>query len=216
MFMKKIIILLTATVLSFVAKAQFSFGPKAGVNIAKEKYGDTFYSTTSHSFFCAGVFANYALKKQFAAQLELVYSGEGTNESYTSGPSNVTGVVTINRINIPLLFQYKTPVGVYFETGPQIGLLLSAKGEYKYTNPNSTKNYDFKSNTQSALFSWCFGAGYQLNQLIPGLGINARYAAGLGNSNKGNVAANSIKSNVISIALFWAIPCSGKTKTQKH
>lgn len=214
--MKKVIVTFSTILFLFNANAQLSFGLKAGVNIAKEKEANTDYSTSSHTFFCGGVFTNYTFKKYFAAQLELMYSGEGTEEHFSDNGGSINGLVTINRINIPLLFQYKTPVGVYFETGPQIGLLLSAKGKYKYTNPNSVRDYDFKTNTQSVFFSWCFGAGYLLNQLIPGLGINARYAAGLGNSNKGSVNANSIKSNIFSVTVFYTLPLNGKAKPQKH
>ena len=204
--MKKSIILLCTVLFCFTVNAQFSVGPKAGLNIGKEKYGNNFYTTSSHVFFCGGIFANYSLKKHFATQLEVIYSGEGTGESYPSNNKTITGVVTINRINIPVLFQYKTSAGIYLETGPQIGFLISAKGKY------STGNYNFKTNTQPSLFSWCFGAGYQLSQTVPGLGISARYAAGLSQVNKGKVNGNSIKSNVFAITLFYALPCKTKAK----
>lgn len=204
--MKKIIILLSTIFLFFKASAQFSFGPKAGVNIAKEKEANTVYSTSSHTFFLAGLFANYKFAKQFAAQLELVYSGEGTEEHFSGNGIKNDGVVTINRINIPLLFQYKSPVGLYLETGPQVGLLLSAKGKY-----TANGNFDFKANTKSTFFSWCLGAGYQIKALQE-LGIGVRYATGLSNSNQGSVNAKSIKSNVLSVALFYPLHASNKTK----
>lgn len=203
--MKKIFVLSCILMLCCCLHAQWAFGPKAGLNIGKEKYGNDFYSTGSHLFFCGGIFGNYSFKKHFAAQAELLYSGEGTAESYMgSGNSKVTGVVTINRLNIPLLFQYRTAVGAFFETGPQLGLLLSAKGKY------STGSYDFKPYTQSLLLSWCIGAGYQLTQYVPGLGINARFVPGLNEVSKGTVSAKTIKSNVFSITAFYAWPLKKK------
>ena len=204
--MKKIITLLFTAAQFLNAHAQFTFGPKVGVNIAKENYSSTYYSTSPRLGLAAGIFTNYTFGKHFGIQAELIYSSEGTKES--SPISN--GVVTINRINIPLLFQYKHPKGIYIEAGPQIGLLQSAKGKY------TTGNYDFKTNTQSNLLSWCVGAGYQLNQLVQGLGAGIRYAKGFTPVNKGNVNATSITSSVFNISVFYAVPYGKNITHNKH
>ena len=207
--MKKNLLFVTVTFFALNASAQFSTGIKAGINIAKEKYSNSTYSTSGHVFFTGGIFTNYSLSKNFALELSALYSGEGSNESYMSGQTKVTGVVKINRINIPLMIQYKTPIGLYFETGPQIGFLLSAKGKYS----NSSTTYDFKSGTQSTLMSWCIGAGYRFSKILPGLGINASYNAGLSKVNKGSVNANKITSSVFSIKLQYAL--FGGSKKEK-
>lgn len=194
----KISIAVLLTAIAFTADAQFTAGVKAGINIAKENYGDDFYNTSSHTYFCGGLFANRGFGKHFAGQAELMYSGEGTEENYTYNTTKVTGVVTINRINVPVLIQYKTPVGVYAETGPQIGFVLSAKGKY------TDGNYDFKKNTQPVLFSWCIGAGYNFTNAVPGLGLNARFAAGLSRIDKGSTNANTIRGNTFSITASYA------------
>lgn len=204
--MKKIITLLFTAAQFLNAHAQFTFGPKVGVNITKENYSSTYYSTSHRVGLAAGIFTNYTFGKHFGIQAELIYSSEGTKES--SPISN--GVVTINRINIPLLFQYKHPKGIYIEAGPQIGLLQSAKGKY------TTGNYDFKTNTQSNLLSWCVGAGYQLNQLVQGLGAGIRYAKGFTPVNKGNVNATSITSSVFNISVFYAVPYGKNITHNKH
>ena len=208
--MKKIMIVLACTIFFTGAIAQVSIGLKAGLNIAKENYGNkTTYTTSSKSGLCAGVFANYKFAKSFATQLEVFYSEEGVKEKYISNSETINGVVNINRINIPLQLQYITPVNFYLETGPQLGFLLSAKGVY-----NGIK-YDFKENTQGVFFSWCIGAGYKLDPLLKGLAVNARYALGIGNSNKGAVAAESIKSNVISFSVLYTIHSITKKTTGK-
>jgi len=205
--MKKSIMLVVVAIMTIVVvQAQFSVGAKAGLNISKEKYSNTsVYSTGSHNFFTGGVFANYLFKKHFAAELGVHYSAEGTEENYKSNGNPITGVVTIKRINIPLLFQYHTAVGAYLETGPQLGLLLSAKGDY------TNGKYDFKKYTQSTLMSWCVGAGYKLNKAVPGLGINLSYAAGLSRIDKGNVNAGKITGSTFSIRLFYGL-LLGKSK----
>ncbi|MGC4100768.1 porin family protein [Ferruginibacter sp.] len=204
MNIKKTALLLAAGIIVLQVKAQLSSGVKAGANFSKERYSNNIYSTSSHTFFCAGLFANQGFAKQFAVQEEVMFSGEGTEEEYMSGTNKITGVVTINRINVPVLAQYRSPVGFYLETGPQIGFTLSAKG--KYTNGN----YDFKKNTQSVLFSWCGGAGYTLTKGAPGLGIGLRYAAGLGHIDKGSTNANSIKGSTFSVTLAYAFLHGGK------
>lgn len=197
---KSIILFFTATVVIATAKAQFSFGPKAGLNISKEKYSNTaVYSTGSHNFLTAGAFANYRFKEHFAGETGIYYSAEGTEESYKSNNNTVTGVVTIKRINVPLLLQYHTAAGLYLETGPQIGFMLSAKGDY------TNGQYDFKKYTQSTFMSWCIGAGYKMSKGVPGLGINASYAAGLSRIDKGTVSAGKITGSTFSIKLFYGI-----------
>lgn len=193
-----VILLVTAS-----AKSQFSFGPRAGLNVSKENYSNTsVYSTGSHNFFTAGVFANYRTKKNIALEVSINYSPEGTEESYKSGNNTVTGVVTIKRINIPLLVQYHTNPGVYFETGPQIGFVTQAYGDY------TNGHYDFKNGTQSTLTSWVFGAGYILKQTLPDLGINVSYAKGLSSIQKGTVNAGKITGSTFSIKLFYGFHLS--------
>ena len=197
---KSIILFIVIAVAMATAKAQFSFGPKAGLNISKEKYSNTaVYSTSSHNFFTAGAFANYRFKNRFAGETGVFYSAEGTAESYKSNNTTVTGVVTIKRINVPLLLQYYTVAGLYLETGPQIGFMLSAKGDY------TNGQYDFKKYTRSTFMSWCIGAGYKLSKGVPGFGINASYAAGLSRIDKGTVSAGKITGSTFSIKLFYGI-----------
>ena len=195
---KQFVFVLVAVMTTAFVQAQLSVGLKAGVNLSAEKYSNTFYSTSRHAFFTVGGFGAYQISKPFAAEIGLHYSAEGTNETYNSNGSKVTGTVTITRLNIPLLFRYHSPFGVYAETGPQFGLLLSAKGKY------STGSYDFKPYTQSFLPSWWIGLGYRFEKGAPGLGINIGYAKGLANVNKGTVSGGTITANTISIRLVYA------------
>lgn len=203
--MKKIILL---TVLSFciltAANAQLRFGAKTGINIAGEKYSNTaVYSTSNHVFFTGGLMVRYQLKNKAGLESGLYFSPEGTEESYESGSSTVTGVVKITRINLPVLFQYKLSKEVYAETGPQIGFVASAKGKY------TSGTYDFKEATKPSLMSWIIGAGFEPGQL-KGLGINLSYAPGLQPINSKSVNGGKITSSVISLRLFYLL--EGKMK----
>ncbi len=201
--MKKTINLFVITCIVLNASAQISGGLKAGINFSKEKYSNTnTYTTSSHTFYCFGVFGTYDFAPNLAIEADLLYSKEGTEESYMAGSSKINGVVTHNRLNIPVLFQYKSVSGLYLETGPQAGFKLSVKG--KYTDGVTTKNYDFGSSTNPVLFSWCVGAGYKLSKQAPGLGINISYSKGLNNINKGTVNGGKLTGSTFSIRLLYS------------
>ncbi|MBN8865764.1 MAG: outer membrane beta-barrel protein [Sphingobacteriales bacterium] len=57
------------------ANAQLSYGPRAGVNVAKIKFSNDQFETKSLIGFSIGAFANYRLSAPFAIQAELFYSG---------------------------------------------------------------------------------------------------------------------------------------------
>lgn len=196
--MKKISLLLSVCSLSLAAHAQFNAGLRAGINFSQEDYGNNFYRTSRHTFFAGGAFANYFFKPALALQMEVLHSSEGTEEEYPSGNSTITGTVTIQRINIPLLFKYRHSSGVFAQTGPQVGLLLSAKGKY------TTGHYNFKSNTSSAFFSWVVGLGYEI-KAVPGLGAELRYQPGLSDIKKGTVNATSIKGSTLNVSVFYTL-----------
>ncbi|MBS1946896.1 MAG: PorT family protein [Bacteroidetes bacterium] len=183
----------------FVASAQLSFGPKAGINISKVKLSniDNFSASTYIRFY-AGAFANYALSDRFAAQVEATYSLEGAKVKDLLSGDNENAKA--NFINVPILFQYISPFGVYAETGPQVSFLLAYKDEViNGETYNNTKNF------HSVDFSWDFGLGYKLKQFVPGLGINARYMLGLTNLQKSEVNGGTIKGRIFSVGLFYAL-----------
>lgn len=197
--MKKLIILSALSIVFCSAKAQLSFGPKAGLNIAHvtvEKSSGYSYSSITRLY--GGVFGNYKLSDMFAAQIELLYSGEGEKGKDHNNNDSADNI-KISYFNIPILFQYKSPIGVYAETGPQVGFLLSIKEKYGDEASENIKQY-----YKGVNFSWAFGLGYKLEKYVPGLGINARYTLGLGAINKTVVNAGSLKTRAFSFGLFYA------------
>ncbi len=196
--MKKIYTLVFClSLFTMAAKAQLSYGLKAGVNVAEEHFSSDQFTTSSHLAFNGGAFLNYQTKIPVSLQLELFYSSEGTKE--TSKSSGTKGTIREGYLNIPLLAQYKTPFGVYVETGPQLGFLLTSKEDF-----GTTTNDDIKKYYNSTDFSWCFGAGYELlTGPAKGLGLNVRYAPGLTTINKEAVGGGKLKNNVLSIDLTY-------------
>ncbi len=184
--MKKAFCLLSTALLSVLAVSaqQTHFGLKAGVNIAGANVspGDDY---SSKAGLHVGGLAHIHLNKNFALQPEVVYSMQG-------GKRDDDTKLKLNYINIPLLVQYMTDNGFRLQTGPQLGLLVSAKTEVGDVEVNR------KDNFTSTDFSWAFGAGY----LFPeGFGLDARYNLGI--SDVWDASTAKIKNSVFQLGVFY-------------
>lgn len=204
--MKKLI-LLTVLVFAFnFANAQkVKYGVKAGLNIANAIISeDGAPSTSSVTSFHVGGFAEINISKKLFFQPELVYSMQGTNFSL---PVDVNGTVystnntfKLSYINIPLMFKYYPQEKFYFEAGPQIGLLTSAKLEVEVAGYGSNTQ-DAKELFKSSDFGLNFGLGYNFTKRVTS---NVRYNLGLSNIADTESGDNStIKNSVFSISLGY-------------
>jgi len=161
--MKKILFLLIcAATLITTSQAQVRYGLKAGANFATLTNAD---GAKMKVAFNAGAFAHVPLSSMFSFHPELVYSAQG--DKFDGGSDN------LSYINVPVLVQYNNPSGFFVETGPQIGLLMSAK-----TKVDGGGTDDIKSQLKSTDFAWAIGAGYVSSANI---GFGVRYNAGLSN-----------------------------------
>ncbi len=170
----------------YAANAQVSFGAKAGANIstltgdaegAKSKFG-----------FNVGAIAEISISEKFAVQPELVYSAQGAKFEEDGEEASLKN----NYLNIPILAKLKTNSGFYAVTGPQIGILLSAKAKAMGVE------IDFKDAYKKTDFSWAFGAGYMVT---PNIGIDARYNLGLGNISDDE--ETELKNSVFQVGLVY-------------
>src|SRR6185312_11589633 len=146
--MKKLaLVLLAGLSLATAASAQsLQFGVKAGANFSNVN-GDGLQGTSTSSLvgINGGVYLGLGFTDNLSLQPELVYSMQGFKEPDGNGG---TATQTENYLNIPVLLKYKLPVGVYFETGPQVGFLMGAKAKESGVSV-SDKQY-FKSTD----FAW--------------------------------------------------------------
>jgi len=183
--MKKLFCLVTATiVLLLVGTAQEThFGIKAGVNVASVEVSNG-ADYDGKAGLHAGGLAHIHITRHFALQPEIVYSMQGGKVNDFK--------LKLNYINIPLLAQYMTLDGFRLQTGPQLGLLVSAKTE---TGNVEINRKDVYSSTD---FSWVFGAGYLFPQ---GIGIDARYNLGISNIIDDNGA--EAHNRVFQVGLFY-------------
>jgi hypothetical protein len=192
--MKKAIILMIAITAFSGASAQVQFGIKAGLNISSLSLsnvledGETKSSLTS---FNGGLFASLPIAESLSVQPEINYSMQGTNLDLEGDK----GSLNYDYLNVPVLIKYSHESGLFAETGPQAGFLLSAKAK------SGGSSYDVKDGVESFDFSWALGIGYKLHDI--GLGIDVRYNLGLTNTIKNPFNGSSAKNGVLQIDLFY-------------
>jgi hypothetical protein len=188
--MKKLFCLATAVTVSvlMVTAQQTSFGIKAGVNVASANVSPNADYNGKVGLHVGGL-AHIHLSEHFALQPELVFSMQGGKREDDPGDDIK---LKLNYINIPLLVQYMTADGFRLETGPQLGLLTSAKTE------DGDVERDIKDSFSSTDFSWAFGVGYLFNS---GLGVDARYNLGI--TDVWDASAAKIKNSVFQFGLFY-------------
>ena len=190
---KSLLLFVCAVAIATVSQAQVRFGFKGGANFGNLT-GDIEGNKMKVGF-NAGAVAKISVSESFSIQPELVYSNQGT----TVEEGDIDIKMHMNYINIPVMFQYNIS-GFILETGPQIGILASAKAKA------DGESQDIKEFFKSTDFSWGIGVGYQMSG--SGLGLNARYNIGLGKVNDSE-GDEKVKNSVIQVGLFYMLGQGG-------
>ncbi|MFT3677712.1 MAG: porin family protein [Chitinophagaceae bacterium] len=194
------LVLLLTTV---AAGAQLSYGPRAGINIAKIKFSNDQFKTKSLIGFSIGGFANYRLSPSLAIQAEVFYSGEGTKEERSS--SSTKGTIRKGYLQVPVLAQYTIGKGVFVEAGPQIGFLMSSKEKY------GGQKEDIKKYYNSTDLRLPVGVGYIFPESVcKGLRADLRYSFSFSKVNKVSVGGGELKNQVLGIGFFYTLPAGKK------
>lgn len=183
--MKKVVLILLSLIGFATANAQITFGPKAGLNVATI-VGKDVEGYKSKTGFHIGGQAMIPVKGAFAVQPELYFSTQGAKWTGYEGKG---GQSKLSYINLPVLAKYNSKYGFFAETGPQIGMLLSAVDDYVYIEDD-----DFKDKAKKLDFAWAIGVGYLSKY---GIGINARYNIGL------NKFWDEEKNSVFQVGLYY-------------
>ncbi|MCD4735624.1 MAG: PorT family protein [Bacteroidales bacterium] len=180
--MKKAIFVFSIMFVGLTTMAQFTYGPKVGLNLANMSGDDVEDNSMLVGFFVGGL-ANYGISDLFSVQAELLYDTKGTMYETTNANNETEKIAnSLGYLSIPILAKATFGSGdikFFGVLGPQIGFLMSAKfdGESEMTFGNTTIKY--KDNFKSTDFGLTFGAG----ALIPVGGmkmtVDARYTLGL-------------------------------------
>jgi hypothetical protein len=184
---KSILLLVCAIAITTLTHAQVRFGFKGGANLANVT-GDA-EGLKMKIGFNAGAVAKISVSESFSIQPELVYSNQGA----TMEEGDVK--IHLNYINIPVMFQYNVS-GFILETGPQVGILSSAKAKA------DGESVDMKDFFKGIDFAWGVGVGYQMPG--SGLGISARYNIGLAKINESE-GDEKAKNSVIQLGFHYLL-----------
>ena len=195
--MKKIFLILSATLLFTITNnaQETHFGVKAGANFASldTDPGDNFDSRLGLNI---GGLAHIHLSPRFALQPELVYSMQGGKRDGSVGK--------LNYINLPVLAQVMFGNGFRFQTGPQLGFLVSAKLEQPEDH-----EIDIKDSYETIDLGWVVGISYMCPQ---GLGGDIRYNHGLTDITESDLLDQ--KNRVFQVGLFYQFMHNNKAKAK--
>jgi len=134
--------------------AQNAIGLKGGVNIANLSGFNGRSRISGHG----GVFLHHTINRSWCFQPELLFSGEG--QRYFSNGEEHT--LALDYVQVPLMIQYYVVPNIYLETGPQVGLLLSAQDKVGQFEGHDNVKGDFAA----AQVAIGIGAGIKASEQI--------------------------------------------------
>lgn len=171
MLKRTILCVITIFAFGFSNAQDVKFGIKAGLNLSSWTGDTQGMNLRPRLGINVGGFAEIRFLDQFSIQPEILYSAQGTrfkNVGATVNGQYFKGDIkwNLSYINIPLMFKYTTNNKSYFEAGPQIGFLLSAK----------FRGEDIHNLYKSTDFGFNLGCGYNFTENIA---VGIRYTIGL-------------------------------------
>jgi hypothetical protein len=169
--MKKLILSLGLLAgVSVAAQAQSAkFGIKAGASLTNFTGKDADGSANKFGF-NGGVVANFGINDMFSIQPEVLYSMKGAKADGSDLKLN------LNYIDVPVLAKIATgETGLFFELGPQVGFLASAKVK------DNNNSLDVKDSFKNVDFGYAAGVGFQVSSSAM---IGLRYNGGFTNAYK--------------------------------
>jgi hypothetical protein len=184
------------------------FGLKGGVNMAEYNLGSNIGGSTNgvdmRTSFNAGAFVNVPIAGSFRIQPEVVFSGQGSKLTNSSGSAYDE---SLHYINVPVMLQWQSMGGFFLETGPQAGFLVGAKDKVTSGSAAPNTETDIKDSRKGFDFSWGAGLGY-ISRV--GLGVGARYNYGISNVLNTNNSTNdalynssTAKNSVIQFSVIY-------------
>lgn len=171
----------------------FTFGLKGGASLTNLT-NRSLESNRDLWGFHAGVTVARTLTQLFALQAELLYSQKGTRDEVVVGSAHYDNHQRLHYLDLPVLARLRVG-NAYLEAGPQLGLLLLARGHYEGPGPG------VGDDTVSDYFNWvdlgyAVGVGYQVPG-GPGLGL--RYNGGLLNAVNNNFSGSAVRNSALQL-----------------
>lgn len=175
-------------------------GFKIGLN-ASNLHEEAAETKNKYSFH-AGMFIEAFINEKFAIQPELLYSSQGSKEEgkmpfpFSGIPAKAT--LTLNYINLPIMFKYYPITELSITAGPQIGFLVNSKLdiESKYL---SNIEVD-QSLIKSELSKFDYGINFGLEYNYSGVFFSARYNLGLADIQRQNNSSSKAYNRVFQLS----------------
>jgi hypothetical protein len=207
--MKKVFLTAVAVFgFAFANAQEVKYGAKAGLNLSNFA-GDAEGNSAKVGFQIGG-FAEIKISDKFAIQPELLFSAQGAKEKESYKESGITvtseDIIKLNYLNIPIMAKYYATEKLYIEAGPQIGLLMSAKSEFKETETfgglteTISGSADVKKYFNSTDFGLNVGFGYIFTENI---GAGVRYTSGLSNIGKDAPSDFKVTNSNIAVSVSY-------------
>jgi len=113
---------------------------------------------------------------RFTLQPEVLFSLQGASGRTNGNLFTSTEQYDLYYVNIPVMLKYSFPSGIFFETGPQFGVLASSRIREDITGDPNYHYYATDRYFKRFDAGWGLGLGY----LAPfNIGIDIRYTYGL-------------------------------------
>lgn len=207
--MKKIFLCAVALATFGFSQAQeIKYGAKVGLNVATLN-GDVEDAKSLIGAHLGG-FVEIKINEKFAFQPELLYSMQGAKSEYSySEPGYSYSEDTklkLGYLNVPLMAKYFATDKLFIEAGPQIGFLMSAKNEFKFSETfmgdteSASGDVDVKDNLKSVDFGLNFGLGYEFTENVF---ASARYNVGLSDINDAEGSNVEIQNGVFQFSVGY-------------
>jgi Outer membrane protein beta-barrel domain len=168
---KRLVFMMIILVPGFATAQDFSWGAKAGLNLAKLKMSVGTISASSDDLvsFHAGLYGKIKTSEKFFIQPEFIYSAQGGKGD--------GGNFNMGYLNVPVMLAFEFSPGISVQAGPQVGFLMNA----------SVDGTDIKSQMNSVDFGASFGFGVERPS---GFSFSFRYNIGFTNTLSSAVASS--------------------------
>ncbi|WP_456314530.1 porin family protein [Pseudomonas shirazensis] len=181
------IVLVSSSVFSQSLFDRLHFGVKAGGNYSD--FSNANFDTEGLPGFHAGAIIAFDINEKWSVQEDFLFSTQGAKikGGFYDGKD-----LKLSYVSVPIVLKYKTSFGLYFEAGPQVGILVSE--DFK-----ELTNDDFAEKIDAGMVG---GIGYQFPN---GLGIGARYYYGLTDISKikSTTINTDFQNNMSQVSLFY-------------
>ena len=172
--MKNLSLPLILSLFIFTSCGCHYYGIKSGLNVTTID-GDDTVDFQPKLGFNAGGYYEICIDDFVSVIPEVQYSQQGAKYSESTGTD---GTLNLDYIYLPVTAKYKLTNALAVEAGPQVGLLLSAKDNFKSSIDSGL--IDIKDDLNAIDFGVNFGLHYDFQN---GWLLGARYGLGLSNIN---------------------------------